>query len=251
MTTISITTICLNASQTIARCFESVASQITLPDEYIVIDGGSRDGTQALIKQAKIEGTVSKFRSEPDLGISDAFNKAWRLASGDYVATLNADDQLLPFYLDVSNEIIARTNADIVISPINFVSAGKTRTIKPNFPKTLPPKSWRHPSINHPGMIIRRSLLECSGGYDNDYKVAMDVEIFFRLLKYKPKIVTTDITSVNQYDHGKSQRDWLVGLHEMRSIEQRNNRNKLASDLNFQTRRITKIIKNKIAPWVL
>ena len=82
MTTISITTICLNASQTIARCFESVASQV-LPDEYIVIDGGSRDGTQALIKQAKIEGTVSKFRSEPDLGISDAFNKAWRLASGD------------------------------------------------------------------------------------------------------------------------------------------------------------------------
>ena len=60
----------------------------------------------------------------------------------------------------------------------------------------------------------------------------MDVKFFSTAQIQTKNHLPTDITSVNQYDHGKSQRDWLVGLHEMRSIEQRNNRNKLASDLN-------------------
>ena len=240
MTTIAITTVCLNANRTIARCLDSVNSQTVPPDEYIVIDGESSDGTLKLVERAKNSGTVTKLQSEADLGISEAFNKAWRLSNSEYVATLNADDQLSPNYLEVVRKVITESDPDIITSTINFVSGRKTTTIEPHFPQCLPPRSWRHPAINHPGMIIRKSLLAHALGYDTDYQIAMDVELFYRLLKFAPKIVTISDILVSQYDDGKSQREWLAGLHEMRRIEINNGRNPFIASLSFQLRRVKK-----------
>ena len=87
---ISLITVTYNALGTINRCIESVIAQKYKGLEYIIIDGGSTDGTLQIIDQYKDH--ISILVSEPDKGVYDAMNKGIKLAAGDVVGTLNADD---------------------------------------------------------------------------------------------------------------------------------------------------------------
>jgi glycosyltransferase involved in cell wall biosynthesis len=90
---------CLNAKATIERTFESIAGQRYAPVEHIVVDGGSTDGTLDLLEAWSDEGRI-RLVSEPDNGLSDALNKGFRLANGDLIASLNADDCYFPGALE-------------------------------------------------------------------------------------------------------------------------------------------------------
>ena len=87
---ISVITVCFNSEKTIARTIESVINQHYSDLEYIIIDGGSKDKTVEIINKYRNE--LSYFISEPDQGISDAFNKGIRVASGDIIGIINSDD---------------------------------------------------------------------------------------------------------------------------------------------------------------
>ena len=87
---ISLITVSYNAESTISRCIESVTGQNFKNVEYIIVDGGSSDKTVSIIDQYKTN--VSIFLSETDQGIYDAMNKGIRLATGDIIGMLNADD---------------------------------------------------------------------------------------------------------------------------------------------------------------
>jgi glycosyltransferase involved in cell wall biosynthesis len=87
---ISLITVTRNAETTIQRCIESVLSQDYANVEYIVIDGLSTDGTVKIINQ--YINQTSHFVSEHDNGIYDAMNKGIKIATGDIVGILNADD---------------------------------------------------------------------------------------------------------------------------------------------------------------
>jgi glycosyltransferase involved in cell wall biosynthesis len=229
MPSIALTTICLNAAATIEQSFDSVAAQSGRADEYIIVDGGSSDGTVDMLKAAQADGLVTRFISEADRGISDAFNKAWRATNCDYVATLNADDRLAPDYLKHVRRVIAADNPDIVISHIFFGSDKKAIRIRPRIARALPPASWAHPAINHPGMVIRKALLEKLGGYSEDYQIAMDVDLFYKMLSLTPKITIIDAPLVHQGGQGVSQKKWRRALYEMRQIEVSHGRNRLAA----------------------
>jgi glycosyltransferase involved in cell wall biosynthesis len=219
MATIALTTICLNAEATLQRCMNSVKAQISNPDEYIIVDGKSHDSTPALIAKEMENGLISRFVSEPDEGISDAFNKAWNLAKSDYVATLNADDWIDENYLKSVRDIIEKDQSDIVISAMVFSNSKRQKIIQPDYFSMKAPIPWRHPAINHPGMVIRKSLLEKVGGYEPSYKIAMDVDLFYKLLQHSPSISILKQPSVYQRDGGVSQKKWRLALTEMRRIE--------------------------------
>src|SRR5476649_1626689 len=87
---ISLITVTYNAESTIGRCIESVIAQNFENIEYIIVDGNSTDKTIQIINQYK--NHISIFLSEPDNGIYDAMNKGIKLASGDVIGMLNADD---------------------------------------------------------------------------------------------------------------------------------------------------------------
>lgn len=87
---VSIITVALNNAEYIEACIQSVINQGYENIEYIVIDGGSTDGTIDIIK--KYEDKINVWISEPDRGIYDAMNKGIRMATGDVVGFLNADD---------------------------------------------------------------------------------------------------------------------------------------------------------------
>lgn len=86
----TVVTVAFNAAEALRRTIESVASQDYGHLEYIVIDGGSTDGTRETIRDC--EGSITRWVSEPDGGIYDAMNKGVRMAHGDYCVFMNAGD---------------------------------------------------------------------------------------------------------------------------------------------------------------
>ena len=102
---ITIITVSYNAVTTIEQTISSVVHQDYPKIEYIIVDGGSTDGTIDIIKKYKSHGI--RWLCEPDEGIYDAMNKGVQMASGDYVEIIGADDAL------VSNDIISRAVSEM------------------------------------------------------------------------------------------------------------------------------------------
>src|SRR6185312_12146109 len=89
---ISLITVAFNAQNTIAKCLESVKGQTFSNIQHIVVDGGSTDGTLQILE--KYSENIAILISGPDRGIYDAMNKGIKMATGDIIGTLNADDYL-------------------------------------------------------------------------------------------------------------------------------------------------------------
>lgn len=193
---VSIITVVLNNKDTIEDCMLSVFNQ-SYPDiEYIVIDGGSIDGTTDIIK--KYESKIAKWVSEPDRGIYDAMNKGIKLASGDIIGILNSDD----FYahgkvIERVVSVIERNQADSCYGDLIYVDRYNPDKVirywksKP-FNKNLFKKGWMPP---HPTFFCRKSLYEKYGLFKEEMRIAADYEMMLRLL-YKFECSTVYIPEV-------------------------------------------------------
>jgi glycosyltransferase involved in cell wall biosynthesis len=178
---ISVITIVYNAQDTIKRCIESVISQSYGNVEYIIIDGGSTDNSLQIINQYKSHITV--LVSEPDQGIYDAMNKGIRLATGEVVGMLNADD----FFADqevISAVAQAFSNSDagIVYGNLDYInSAGKII-------RKWKSRTWGKNSFQwgfmppHPTFYCKRDLFEKYGFYRLEYGSAGDYELMVRFM---------------------------------------------------------------------
>ena len=100
---ISVVTVCYNMAQYIEATIKSVLSQGYPNLEYIIIDGGSTDGTQQIIE--KYQDQLAYYVSEPDNGMYDAINKGFLKATGDIIAWINADDIYMPWTLHTINDV--------------------------------------------------------------------------------------------------------------------------------------------------
>lgn len=195
---ISIVTVVYNCASTIKGCIESVLNQDYDNIEYIVVDGASNDGTVDVIKE--YENKITKFISEKDKGIYDAMNKGVKLATGDVVGILNADDF---FYAkDTISKIAAafkkEPNLDATIADIVFVNEDNTRILRHyNARKWRPAKfAWGY-MPPHPSFFCKRTMFDKLGLYKTDYKIAADYELLIRYLyvnkinyRYLPMITT-------------------------------------------------------------
>ena len=190
---ISIVTICFNSENLISETFQSVKKQSFKNFEYILIDGGSIDGTLTI---AKKQDHISKIVSEPDKGIYDAFNKGIKNSTGEIIGFLNSDDS---FYDENSLQNIADSfnkDTDCVFGDIIYTD--KDENIKrvwkgSTFKKGAFKKGWM-PA--HPTFYCRRSVYERLGLYDDSFKIAGDFELMLRFLekhnirsKYIPKML--------------------------------------------------------------
>jgi glycosyltransferase involved in cell wall biosynthesis len=175
----SIVTVVFNGAQTIESTIRSVSSQSCRDFEYIVLDGGSTDGTQALLQQ--YDDSIDHWASEPDSGIYNAWNKALRLARGEWIAFLGADDA---YHVDAlqhyATAIGARRAADLqyISSRVQLVTAGKAlRVIGAAW-------SWpafaHHMTVAHVGSMHRRALFEEYGSFNESYRICGDYELLLR-----------------------------------------------------------------------
>ena len=177
----SILTASLNRCPTLKNTLESVAQQSFRNFEHIVIDGGSIDGTVKLLKKFQ-ESNGLKWVSEPDRGISDALNKGMRLAKGQFIFVLQADDSFIDRYrLEMAYNYISRYFADIMSFPVILQEvAGAERTIKP-----IRLTWYNHFKFifHHQGCFVQSKVFEKVGGYRECFEISMDYDLIYRALK--------------------------------------------------------------------
>lgn len=178
---VSIVTVSYNSAKTIEQTIKSVINQTYSNIEYIVIDGGSTDGTVDIIK--KYEDRIAYWVSEPDDGIFDAMNKGIKIATGEVVGIINSDD----WYENNAVEIVAREfccdkNMDILVGNVyyrdyhgNILDVRRNGSLDKYVKKVMP--------INHPGMFVRREVYRAYGGYDVEFPLASDYEFICRMYK--------------------------------------------------------------------
>ena len=177
---ISLVTISYNSSKTIKETLNSVNNQSFLNLEHIIVDGKSTDNTLEICKNFT---HISKIISEPDRGVYDAFNKGLKLASGDIIGFLNADDI---FNNKHALQKIADTfdkQTDCVFANLDYIN-NKGITVRKwrsnPYKKEAFKKGWM-PA--HPTFYCRKAIYDQLGGYDNSYDIAGDFELMLRFLE--------------------------------------------------------------------
>ena len=187
---VSIITVCFNNAETIEDTIRSVLSQYYKNIEYIIIDGGSTDGTLGII--SKYKNNITKVISEPDNGVYDAMNKGIKLSSGDVIATLNADE----FYANETIvcqmvEFIQSNNLDAAYGDVVYVKQDNINQLV-RFWKTgeyLKNSFQRGWIIPHPAFFCRRKYFEQYGYFESGFKIAADFELMLRFIeKYQIKV---------------------------------------------------------------
>lgn len=178
---ISLITVVYNAGDTIARCIESVVSQKYPDIELIIIDGGSTDNTLQVINQYR--SSISHFVSEPDKGIYDAMNKGIKLATGQIIGTLNADDCLADTdVLSAVARAFTENDTDAVYG--NLLIVGPTGKIERKWnSKQCGANSFNRGFMPpHPTFYCKRELFEKLGFYSLQYGSAADYELMLRFI---------------------------------------------------------------------
>ncbi|MDN3619157.1 glycosyltransferase family 2 protein [Polaribacter undariae] len=180
---ISIITVSYNSETTIETTLQSVVNQTYDNIEYIVVDGGSTDGTLSLID--KYKSHIDKWVSEPDKGIFDAMNKGIKMATGDVVGIINSDDL---FNSDrsiekVMNVFNSNIELDSLYADLYYVSQTDTNKIVRRWitgEKRPFNKGW-HPG--HPTFYVKKKVYDKRGLYNIDLALASDFEVMLRFIE--------------------------------------------------------------------
>lgn len=187
---ISLITVVYNGERFIRDCIESVLAQDYKQIEYIFIDGASKDNTFKIAQEYK--NRIDILISEPDKGMYDALNKGIKLATGDVVGILNADDMLADS--NVISQVIAGfelENSDAIYGDLNYIHPQSLKTIRKWKSKVASANDiemgWM-PA--HPTLYIKRALFEQYGFYSLNFGSAADYELMVRYL-YRHQIKTT------------------------------------------------------------
>jgi glycosyltransferase involved in cell wall biosynthesis len=193
---ISVITVCYNAASTIEETIKSVISQNYTDTEYIIIDGGSTDGTISIIE--KYKQNIHFFVSEKDNGMYDAINKGIKLATGEIIGLMHADD----FFshnkaLSVIADTLNSTKAEAVYSDLQYVYKDNPDKIFRNwksgkYKNGLFRLGWMPP---HPTFYLKKDYFLKYGLYNATFSIAADYELMLRMI-HKHKIMPAYIPQV-------------------------------------------------------
>lgn len=215
---VSVITITFNAARTLERTIASVERQDYKAIEYIIVDGGSTDGTLQIV--GRHERTVSRCISEPDDGIYFAMNKGLAAATGEYVWFLNAGDEFAqPSTL--SSVMAAAAGADVVygdtvVTALDGSVIGGRRLAPPD---SLTADSFRDGMlVCHQAFVPRRSL--CAP-YDTSFRFSADYDWCLKILLKARSVVNARQVVVRFLDGGFTKSHIVEGLRERFTIMSR------------------------------
>lgn len=185
---ITIITVSFNSASTIEKTIKSVIEQDYLNKEYVIIDGGSADGTQDIV--LKYKQHIDYFVSERDNGISDAFNKGISIATGELIVLINSDDYLVPGALKKVAQLYDG-KSDIYSGNLLLwdVSTDYKCVLQPSLDFPVMP-FFRRPA--HQGVFVEKRLYEKIGMYDVKIRYAMDLDFLMRATKNNAKFKHVD-----------------------------------------------------------
>lgn len=206
---VSVVTIVRNGSDTLARAAESVFSQDYPEIEYIIVDGGSTDGTLDMIR--RMDRRISVWVSEPDMGISDAFNKGIAFAHGGIVGILNSDDWYEPGAISAAVHALAESGADIAYGKLQYWENGR-RTYLVTSDASILDKGM---TVGHPTVFVRRACYERFGLFRLDFRQAMDYEWLLRAKSGGARFCFVDLCLANMQGGGVGDRHWRQSQREV------------------------------------
>ena len=211
---ISIITVVYNGHSLIERTINSVITQSYMNIEYIIIDGGSSDGTLEIAE--RYQSKIAVILSGKDNGIYDAMNKGLKIASGEYVLFLNAGDEL--FADQILENIFALGAADVYYGNTAVVSENGRilgdRRLSP--PELLTWKSLQYGMcVSHQSFIAKRSLCQ---SYDLNYSISADIDWVIEVLKKSKVIINTHSYISRFLEGGASNKRMKKALRERFSI---------------------------------
>lgn len=171
---ITIVTVCLNAVREIETTILSVLNQTYSNIEYIVIDGGSTDGTKDIIQ--KYQRRIAHYISEPDKGIYDAMNKGIDLATGEWINFMNAGDCFVNENV-ITNTVPALQGGHDVVFGNTIMANG--RQMKLSKGKLYPD---RFPKIGHQSSFVKTSLMK-ENHFNTKYIISADFDFLYKMYK--------------------------------------------------------------------
>lgn len=183
---VSIITPSFNQANYLEATLQSVLSQTYQPIEYLVIDGGSTDGSLDIIRsyQSQLAGWVS----EPDLGQADAINKGFAMASGDILAWLNSDDTYEPGAVDGAVEfLVGHSEIGMVYGQAHYIDEHGRRIARyPAAPTDYKGLRRGVNTIPQQAMFFRSKLWQMVGPLDPTFFYAMDYDLWVRISAVSP-----------------------------------------------------------------
>lgn len=172
---VTVITVCFNSAKTIEQTIQSILDQSYKNFEYIIVDGGSTDGTLDIINRFKDQ--IDIIISEPDHGIYDAMNKGIKSTSGELIGLLNSDDWYEPDTLELVSEAYKKSDQQTVFHGLcKEIDQNREGKIHAYHHDVLPVHS-----IAHPTCFVPKVIYDQYGSYDTTYKIAGDYDFLLRL----------------------------------------------------------------------
>lgn len=214
---VSIIIATFNAENFITKALDSVAAQTMQQWECLIVDGGSQDRTLSIVEQYAAKDSRFRYRSEPDRGIFDAFNKGWKQATGEWILYLGADDQLLENGLELLLNA-ADPNTDIVYGDNYLLFPNGKKKIRGV--QKISTIKYTMPS-SHQSFIVRRKVFEHLQGFDLNFHICSDFDFIQRAMLAKFRLKQIDAPIVI-YNVGGLSTDNLQGEWERYRIYKKN-----------------------------
>ena len=218
---ISIVTPCYNSVDYIERTIRSVLLQGYINLEYIVLDGGSKDGSVEIIRY--YDQYIDYWISKPDKGQSDCLNRGLDMATGDILGWLNSDDLFLPdalnaiakSYLEDPNRNVFLALASIVDKQLNPVHQQKYENIGP---KAF--LDYRKNYVIQPGCLFSKKAWETCRPIREDLEYSMDFDLFYRMSEhFEFHRINQEIAYSVFHEEAKTVRDRAASIAETALVQ--------------------------------
>jgi GT2 family glycosyltransferase len=197
---VTIVTPTYSAAHWLPQCRASVAAQDYPNIEHVIVDGGSTDGTVELLRS----WSGVTWVSEPDAGQSDAIIKGFRMGTGQVLTWLNADDELTPGAVSLVVKTMVERSADWVVGAAEVREGGSSRVVRPRR-VTLRRLDLSNPIVQ-PSSFYTAAALRRAGGIDPHLHLAMDLDLWLRLLKagVEPALVEDVLSVAHLHEDAKT-----------------------------------------------
>ena len=215
--TFSIITPTFNSRQFLEETIQSVLSQEGVDLEYLIIDGGSTDGTVETIARYAAKDSRIRWVSEPDQGIADAFNKGIALARGDIVGIINSDDTYLPGALAAVADAF-RSHPEHDVFHGDMLRLQGDRVLFLLKPSDVDGHIWHEMPLNHPATFVTARAYQKARGFDAKVRIAMDYDLMLRLHTRGCRFHYIEMPLAAMRYGGASDSQHVEGLREVRTI---------------------------------
>ncbi len=211
---ISVVTVVLNGAPLIGAAMASLVSQKHPALEWVVVDGGSTDGTQDIVRRCT--ELPSTLISGPDAGIYDAMNKGLAAARGEALFFLNADDRFAdPEALSRLAQALEAGAADLAFGDIVVFGDGHDRL---RSHRHVRPARLGHESLSHQAVLARRSCFARVGDFDTRYRICADLDWFMRCADAGLHFVHVPSLVCRCMAGGESSRRYALQMQERREL---------------------------------